>query len=112
MDMVGGLPELNAIEKKEDNVLTAAKFLEVTRNCMSISVGKDESTGGLFVVVRYYSDEHKDNLIKTYQGPDPMTTTYNEYMRFLAELYSVPGIGDFVETYQKSILRRMGRMTK
>lgn len=113
-----GLPHIPVISENEsakeetmDNIMTADKFLEVTRNSKSISVGKDSSSG-LFIVVSYHTDEGEDDLVKTYQGPDPTTTVYGEYMRFLAELYSTPGLSNFVEIYQKNILRRMGRMTQ
>jgi hypothetical protein len=92
--------------------LTAEKFLEITRNSKSISVGENTGTGGIFVVVKYHSDEHEDDLVKTFEGPNPSSIEYHVYMGLLGEIYSIPGLSGFVEGYIKKHLRLLGRMTK
>lgn len=91
--------------------MTAEKFLEVSRNSKTISIGEDRDDGSLYAIIRYHTTEDEES-VKTYQGPDPTTTPYAVYMKFLAEIYSIPGLSSFVENYQRKLLRRMGRMTQ
>lgn len=92
--------------------LTAERFLEVTRNSKSISVGENLGNGGIYVIVNYHTDEGEDDLVKTFEGPNPSSIEYHVYMGLLGEIYSIPGLSGFVDGYLRKHLRRLGRMTQ
>ena len=94
-----------------ERIRTAEQFLEMTRNSKLMVVGPySHSPEVLAITIHFYSEDHKDVIVKTYLGPDPNNTPFAIYMKFVAELYSTPGLQGFVNDYMKNWFRRFGRM--
>ena len=94
-----------------ERIETAEKFLELTRNSKTLFVGPfADDRNVIFITIHFYSEDDNDTIAKTYIGPDPYKTDFATYMKFLAELYSVPGLQSFIKNYTADWFRRMGRM--